>query len=332
MNKYLNKLYEEDLTEIERMSMHQPKTFDSTYASKKIRNWNKKPKKIKTTREEAQFFGEEPSKPARKRTKRAQQEHDLLKDMARPVQRKDPRYKNAAEVGIDKAKQKRAQPGKDWNEVVAQPAKKIRMIVAENEIPRPSSSKSSALKISSKKPPLKTKLQKPRPKSKTRKESQGDSRPSKSDQKHSKKSDEKIIQKPKKSVPEVQKPNSADVQVPSDPRKKRLSKIEEFRLLLAEQKLNSEPEHVREPSKCSVEPIPEPSVQQCSVLDDLGSRSSQESSPSEAESERQACESSSESELEPQKLSEWKSWMISLKKLLKYQTMMLKSSSHPARR
>ena len=47
MNKYLNKRYEEDLTEFEKMSLHQPKVHDTTYVSKKVRNWNKKTKSIK---------------------------------------------------------------------------------------------------------------------------------------------------------------------------------------------------------------------------------------------------------------------------------------------
>ena len=310
MNKYLNKRYEDDLTEIERMSMHQPAVFDSTYVSKKVRMSNKKPKQIKTTREEARFFGEEPSKPMRKRMKRAQQEHDLQRDMARPVQRKDPKYKSAAEVGIDKAKQKRAQPGKSWiNEVCSPPTKKIKMIVAENELPTQSSSKTTKIREdSSKKPPLKSKkvtnkssdkvtkpstqLNKSRPRSKSR----NDARPSKSDKKSPSSPGDKNAEKLKEHVTESQKSNS-------DSKKKR-SKIEEYRKLLAELKPNAEPEHVRktapvtvEPPSVSSAPITELPGQQNSVLDDLGFSSSQESEvesvtglPKDLSRERQACE------------------------------------------
>jgi len=292
MNKYLNKRYEDDLTEIERMSMHQPAVFDSTYVSKKVRFSNKKSNKIKTTREEARFFGEEPSQ-RKPRTKRAQQEHDLQRDMARPVQRKDPKYKSAAEIGIDKAKQKRAQPGKSWiNEVCSPPTKKIKMIVAENELPTQSSSKTTKIREdSSKKPPLKSKkLNKSRPRSKSR----NDARPSKSDKKSPPSPGDKNAEKLKEHVTESQKSNS-------DSKKKR-SKIEEYRKLLAE--LNAEPEHVRKTAPVTVEPpsvssrtITELPVQQNSVLDDLGFSSSQESEvesvtglPKDLSRERQACE------------------------------------------
>lgn len=293
MNKYLNKRYEEDLTEIERMSMHQPATFDSTYASIKVRMRNSKTKKIKTTSEEARFFGEETkSEPKRKRVKRAREQHDLQKDMARPVQRKDHKYKNAAEVGIDKAKQKKTQPGKDWvNEVVRSPPNKIRMIVAENELP--SSTKSFSKNVeSSKKPPkfskkvtnknCSDKVTKPfnqlhksapshhRPRS--------ENRQSKSDKKSS--SRDKNVEKPKKSL--VSEPKNPHVQ-----ETKRMSRIEELRMLLKESP-SAEPEHVR---KTFVEQNPEPAtVQQKSVLDDLGFSSSQESNASEVESLPKACE------------------------------------------
>ena len=303
MNKYLNKRYEDDLTEIERMSMHPPATFNPTFVSKKIRMSNKS-NKIKTTREEARFFGDDSQPKRRKRTKRAQQEHDLQRDLARPVQRKDPKYKNAAEVGIEKAKQKRAQPGKDWlKEVVSPPTKKIKMIVAENELPVSSSTKTTKIRdASSKKPQLKSKkvtnksgdkvtkpstqLNKSRPRSQTRKDT--DARPSKSDKKAESltPSGVKNAEKPKKLNTESQKPNF-------EPKKR--SKIEEFRNLLAEQKSNAE--HVRETAPVSDElpplvpsPIIEPPVQQRSVLDDLGSSSSQESNSSNVENERQACE------------------------------------------
>ena len=327
MNKYLNKRYEDDLTEIERMSMHPPATFNPTFVSKKIRMSNKS-NKIKTTREEARFFGDDSQPKRRKRTKRAQQEHDLQRDLARPVQRKDPKYKNAAEVGIEKAKQKRAQPGKDWlKEVVSPPTKKIKMIVAENERPVSSSSKTTKIRDdSSKKPQLKSKkvtnkssdkvtkpstqLNKSRPRSQTRKET--DARPSKSDKKALTPSGVKKAEKPKKLITESQKPDSDS---------KKRSKIEEFRKLLAEQKSNAE--HVRETAPVSDElpplvpnvPIIEPSVQQKSVLEELGSSSSQESNAPDVENERQACElckmvrigeycpscsSVSESEMEPE--------------------------------
>lgn len=297
MNKYLNKRYEDDLTEIERMSMHPPATFNSTFVSKKIRMSNKS-NKIKTTREEARFFCDESQPKRRKRTQRAKPEHDLQRDLARPVQRKDPKYKNAAEVGIDKAKQKRAQPGKDWvKEVVSPPTKKFKMIVAENERPVSSSTKTTKIRDdSSKKPQLKSKkvtnkssdkvtkpstqLNKSRPRSQTRKDT--DARPSKSDKKAE--SGVKNAEKPKKLITESQKPNSDS---------KKRSKIEEFRKLLAEQKSNAE--HVRETAPVSDElpplvlsPMIEPPVQQRSVLDDLGSFSSQESNASDVE--RQACE------------------------------------------
>lgn len=298
MNKYLNKRHEDDLTEIERMSMHPPATFNSTFVSKKLRMSNKS-NKIKTTREEARFFCDESQPKRRKRTQRAKPEHDLQRDLARPVQRKDPKYKNAAEVGIDKAKQKRAQPGKDWvKEVVSPPTKKIKMIVAENERPVSSSTKTTKIRDdSSKKPQLKSKkvtnkssdkvtkpstqLNKSRPRSQTRKDT--DARPSKSDKKAE--SGVKNAEKPKKLITESQKPNSDS---------KKRSKIEEFRKLLAEQKSNAE--HVRETAPVSDElpplvlsPMIEPPVQQRSVLDDLGSFSSQESNASDVE--RQACES-----------------------------------------
>ena len=161
MNKYLKNRYEDDLTEFERMSRHCPATHDSTYVSKKVRNWNKKPKKITTTREEARFFGEAPSKPTRKRIRRPQQEHDLQRDLARPVVRKDPKYKNVGEVGLDKAQAKKNRDknrGQDWiSEVADPPTKKIRMIVAENELPSKSSSSRHVSENPSKKPSLKNK-------------------------------------------------------------------------------------------------------------------------------------------------------------------------------
>ena len=298
MNKYLNKTYDDDLTEFQRMSMHQPTTFDSTSVTKKVRM--KKSNQIKTTREEARFFDDEPSKPKRKRIRRPQQEHDLQRDMARPVQRKDPKYKNAAEIGLEKAKQKRAQPGKDWiEEVVSPPTKKVKMIVAENELPTPNLTKSTKIRDgSSKKPQLKSKkvtnkynekvtkppnqLNKSRPRSKSR----NNARPSKSDKKTKSASDENT-EKPKKPVTESKKPK---------PDSKKISKVEEFRRLLAEQKSNTE--HVRETGPTSIElqsappNIIVPPVQQKSVLDELGFSSSQESNNNESEvdNERQACE------------------------------------------
>ena len=284
MNKYLNKRYADDLTEIERMSMHQPATFDSTFVTKKVRMSRKKSNQIKTTREEARFFGEEiPSQTKRKRTQRPQREHAVQRDLARPVQRKDPKYKNAAEVGIEKAKQKRSQPS---TEVVSQPSKKIRMIVADNELPDPSST-TKIRDVSSKKPHLKSKkvtnnsnekvtkppnqLQKSRPRSKSRHEA----RLSKSDKKSKAASVDKHAEKPKEIVTK------------SD--SKKISKIEEFRKLLAEEKSNAEREHVRETALTSAElpsaPIIDPPVQQKSVLDDLGFSSSQESNASEVEKE-----------------------------------------------
>ena len=340
MNKYLNKRYEEDLTEFEKMSLHQPKVHDTTYVSKKVRNWNKKTKSIKTTSEEARFFGEENSKPTRKRQKRPQQEHDVQRDLARPVQRKNLKYKNAGEVGLDKAKQKRDRPGCDWASDMAQPTKKIRMIVAENELPVASSSKNN--NDSSKKPPQKpkvanklndkvtkppTQLQKPRPRSKSRKEPSKLDRRSKSDRPKvpQKSSNDKNERKSQNSTFDVKKSKSTADQVPTDPRKKRMSKVEEFRRLLEEQKLNTEREHVREhaaepTSERLAEPTPEIPAPQKSVLDELGFSSSQESNSSEVEVEQnknelepQACElcklsktgfcsscSSSEAEAEPE--------------------------------
>ena len=290
MNKYLNKRYADDLTEIERMSMHQPATFDSTFVTPKIRMSKKKPNQIKTTREEARFFGEGPSQPKRKRIQRPQQEHAVQRDLARPVQRKDLKYKNAAEVGIEKAKQKRSQPGTDWlNEVISPPNKKIRMIVAENELPVSSSTKTTS-DVSSKKPHLKSKkvtyksnekvtkppnqLHKSRPRSKSRNEA----RPSKSDKKSKSASGDKNAEKQKKIVTESPKPKSDS---------KKISKIEDFRKPLAEEKSNAEREHVRETGLTSAElpPIIDPAVQQRSVLDDLGFSSSQESNASEVEKE-----------------------------------------------
>ena len=299
MNKYLNKRYDEDLTEFERMSMHQPATFDSTSVTKKVRMSKKKSNQIKTTREEARFFDDEPSKPKRKRIRRPEQEHAVQRDLARPVQRKDPKYKNAAEVGIEKARQKRAQPGTDWiKEVVSPPTKKVKMIVAENELPTPNLTKSTKIRDeSSKKPQLKSKkvtnksnekvtkppnqLNKSRPRSKSR----NNARPSKSDKKTKSASGDKNAEKPKKLVTESPKPKSDS---------KKISKIEEFRRLLAEQKSNAEREHVRETASTSAEipsaPIIVPPVQQRSVLDELGFSSSQESNASEVDNERQACE------------------------------------------
>jgi hypothetical protein len=266
---------------------------------------NSKPKKIKTTSEEARFFGEDQTKsePKRKRAKRAREQHDVQKDMARPVQRKDHKYKNAAEVGIDKAKQKRTQPGKDWvNEVVMSPPTKIRMIVAENELPRSTKSFSKSV-VSSKKPPKFSKkvtnkncssekvtkpfnqLHKSAP---SHHRPRSENRQSKSD----KKSVAKNVEKPKKLVFEPKHPNNGHVQ-----ETKRLSKVEEYRMILKEN-VRSEPEHIRKPF---VEQIPEPApVQQKSVLDDLGfsSGSSQESNASEAESLPKACEILPEPEIE----------------------------------
>jgi len=299
MNKYLNKRYDEDLTEFERMSMHQPATFDSTSVTKKVRTSKKKSNQIKTTREEARFFGEESSQLKRKRIRRPEQEHAVQRDLARPVQRKDPKYKNAAEVGIEKARQKRAQLGTDWiKEVVSPPTKKIKMIVAENELPTPNLTKSTKIRDeSSKKPQLKSKkvtnksnekvtkppnqLNKSRPRSKSR----NNARPSKSDKTTKSASGDKNAEKPKKLVTESPKPKSDS---------KKISKIEEFRRLLAEQKSNTERKHVRETASTSAEipsaPIIVPPVQQRSVLDELGFSSSQESNASEVDNERQACE------------------------------------------
>lgn len=291
MNKYLNKRYEEDLTEIERMSMHQPATFDSTYASKKVRMRNSKTKKIKTTSEEARFFGEETkSEPKRKRVKRAREQHDLQKDMARPVQRKDHKYKNAAEVGIDKAKQKKTQPGKDWvNEVVRSPPNKIRMIVAENELPSSTKSFSKNVESSKKPPKFSKKLHKSAP---SHHRPRSENRQSKSDKKSS--SRDKNVEKPKKSL--VSEPKNPNVQ-----ETKRMSRIEELRMLLKESP-SAEPEHVR---KTFVEQNPEPAtVQQKSVLDDLGFSSSQESNASEVESLPKACEILPETEIEIPELPE----------------------------
>ena len=291
MNKYLNKRYDDDLTEIERMSMHQPATFDSTFVTKKVRMSKKK--QIKTTREEARFFGEEiPSQPKRKRIQRPQQEHAVQRDLARPVQRKDVKYKNAAEVGIEKAKQNRSQPGTDWlNEVISPPNKKIKMIVAENELPA-SSSTTANNDVSLKKPHLKSKkvtnksnekvtkppnqLHKSRPRSKSRNEA----RPSKSDKKSKSATGDKNAEKPKEIVTESPKPKSDS---------KKISKIEEFRKLLAEEKSDAEREHVRETALTFAElpsaPFIDPPVQQKSVLDELGFSSSQESNTSEVERE-----------------------------------------------
>ena len=325
MNKYLNKRYDDDLTPFERMSMHQPATFDSTSVTKKVRMSKKKSNQIKTTREEARFFDDEPSKPKRKRIRRPEQEHAVQRDLARPVQRKDPKYKNAAEVGIEKARQKRAQPGTDWiKEVVSPPTKKVKMIVAENELPTPNLTKSTKIRDeSSKKPQLKSKkvtnksnekvtkppnqLNKSRPRSKSR----NNARPSKSDKKTKSASGDKNAEKPNNIVTESQKPKSDS---------KKISKVEEFRRLLAEQKSNTEREHVRETASTSAElpsaPIIVPPVQQRSVLDELGFSSSQESNASEVDNERQACElckmalnnnkycsscsSASETEMEPE--------------------------------
>ena len=323
MNKYLNKRYDEDLTEFERMSMHQPATFDSTSVTKKVRMSKKKSNRIKTTREEARFFDDEPSKPKRKRIRRPEQEHAVQRDLARPVQRKDPKYKNAAEVGIEKARQKRAQPGTDWiKEVVSPPTKKVKMIVAENELPTPNLTKSTKIRDgSSKKPQLKSKkvtnksnekvtkppnqLNKSRPRSKSR----NNARPSKSDKNTKSASGDKNAEKPKNPETESEKPKSDS---------KKISKVEEFRRLLAEQNSNTEREHVRESAPTSTElpspPIIVPLVQQRSVLDELGFSSSQESNGSEVE--RQACKlckialnnnkycsscsSASETEMEPE--------------------------------
>ena len=323
MNKYLNKRYQEDLTEFERMSMHQPATFDSTSVTKKVRMSKKKSNRIKTTREEARFFDDEPSKPKRKRIRRPEQEHAVQRDLARPVQRKDPKYKNAAEVGIEKARQKRAQPGTDWiKEVVSPPTKKVKMIVAENELPTPNLTKSTKIRDgSSKKPQLKSKkvtnksnekvtkppnqLNKSRPRSKSR----NNARPSKSDKNTKSASGDKNAEKPKNPETESEKPKSDS---------KKISQVEEFRRLLAEQNSNTEREHVRESAPTSTElpspPIIVPLVQQRSVLDELGFSSSQESNGSEVE--RQACKlckialnnnkycsscsSASETEMEPE--------------------------------
>lgn len=323
MNKYLNKRYDEDLTEFERMSMHQPATFDSTSVTKKVRMSKKKSNRIKTTREEARFFDDEPSKPKRKRIRRPEQEHAVQRDLARPVQRKDPKYKNAAEVGIEKARQKRAQPGTDWiKEVVSPPTKKVKMIVAENELPTPNLTKSTKIRDgSSKKPQLKSKkvtnksnekvtkppnqLNKSRPRSKSR----NNARPSKSDKNTKSASGDKNAEKPKNPETESEKPKSDS---------KKISQVEEFRRLLAEQNSNTEREHVRESAPTSTElpspPIIVPLVQQRSVLDELGFSSSQESNGSEVE--RQACKlckialnnnkycsscsSASETEMEPE--------------------------------
>ena len=323
MNKYLNKRYDEDLTEFERMSMHQPATFDSTSVTKKVRMSKKKSNRIKTTREEARFFDDEPSKPKRKRIRRPEQEHAVQRDLARPVQRKDPKYKNAAEVGIEKARQKRAQPGTDWiKEVVSPPTKKVKMIVAENELPTPNLTKSTKIRDgSSKKPQLKSKkvtnksnekvtkppnqLNKSRPRSKSR----NNARPSKSDKNTKSASGDKNAEKPKNPETESEKPKSDS---------KKISQVEEFRRLLAEQNSNTEREHVRESAPTSTElpspPIIVPLDQQRSVLDELGFSSSQESNGSEVE--RQACKlckialnnnkycsscsSASETEMEPE--------------------------------
>ena len=236
--------------------------------------------------------------------------------------RKDPKYKNVGEVGLDKAQAKKNRDqnrGQDWiSEVADPPTKKIRMIVAENELPSKSSSSKHVSDNSSKKPSLKNKtkvtnksndkvtkpsakLNKSRPRSKSRKESSDNRpRPSKSDrpEKVSKtlsndKNEEKSVSQ--KSVSEVQnsQPATDNISATLSPTK-RLSKIEEFRLLLQEHNLNAERERVR-PEPTPVQPMSENTVQQKSVLDELGSvSSSQESNSSEVEIapelEPQACE------------------------------------------